>query len=172
MQREPDSRGTSPMMTSVRGDRRRSIPASAAKNPNDLNVLKNNQRRQRASPRTARTIDLVSVAEEGAWYRPEAAMEMEPSGAAWAWRSGRGGRRGSEGSKAWRGRWRDRRVDGVGKQNRPVPGSVGVADGPFRATLILPVRGGTSIGMKQALNRRPSRTTVSRSGRPTPKRKL
>jgi hypothetical protein len=24
---------------------------------------------------------LVSVAEEGAWYRPEAAMEMEPSGA-------------------------------------------------------------------------------------------
>ena len=28
-------------------------------------------------------MDPVSVAEEGAWYRPEAAMEMEPSGAAW-----------------------------------------------------------------------------------------
>ena len=59
---------------------------------------------------------------------------------------------------------------GPGGSNRPVPGSVGVADGPFRATLILPVRGGTSTGMKQALSRRPSRTTVSRSGRSTPKR--
>ena len=147
------------------GDRCAAIPVLGRTNFNDLNALKNNQRHQRARARTARTIEPVSVAEEGAWYRPEAAMEMEPSGAAWAWRSGRGGRRGSEGSKVRRGRWRDRRDDGAGSSNRPVPGSVGVADGLFRATLILLARGETSIGMKQALNRRPSRRTVSRSGR-------
>jgi hypothetical protein len=100
---------------------------------------------------------------EGSWCRPEQAME--PSGAAWPWRSDRAWRRGSEGSNARRVRWRDRRVDGAGKQNRPVPGSVGVADGPFRATLILPARGEASTGMKQAYRRRPLRRTVSRSGR-------
>ena len=91
------------------------IPVARANNPNLFNALKNNQRHQRARAQTARTIKPVSVAEEGAWYRPEAAMEMEPSGAAWAWRSDRGGRRGSEGSNAGRGRWRDRRVDGAGR---------------------------------------------------------
>ena len=130
-----------------------------------FNALKNNQRHEHASPQTSRTIRAVSIAGEGSWYRPKQAMGMEPSGAGWAWRSERGGRRGSEGSKACRGRWRDRRVDGAGKfkpacsrisrsRRRPLPGD-----------LILPVRGGTSIGMKQALSRRPSRQTVPRSGR-------
>ena len=112
----------------------------------------------------------IPIAGEGSWYRPKQAMEVEPSGAGWAWRSDRFGRRGSEGPKVRRGRWRDSRVDGAGSPNRPVRGSVGVADGPFRATLILPARGETSIGMKQALNRRPSRQTVSRSGQVRSKR--
>jgi hypothetical protein len=70
---------------------------------------------------------------EGSWYRPKQAMEMEPSGAGWAWRSDRGGGRDSEGPKVRRGRWRDSRVDGAGSfkpacsrisrsRRRPLPG--------------------------------------------------
>jgi len=108
---------------------------------------------------------------EGSWYRPKQAMGMEPSGAEPARRADRCGRRGSEGPKVRRGRWRDRWVDGAGRfkpacsrisrsRRRPLPGD-----------LILPARGGTSTGMKQALSRRPLRRTVPRSGRAKPKRK-
>jgi hypothetical protein len=70
-------------MMSVRGDPAASIPATWPRNPNLFNVLKNNQRHQRASPQTSRTIMAVSIAGEGSWYRPKQAMGMEPSGAAW-----------------------------------------------------------------------------------------
>ncbi len=80
----------------------------------------------------------VPIAGEGSWYRPKQAMGMEPSGAAQGRVRGRlrvcswidpGPSETSPGLA---------RVYGAGMSNRPVRGSVGVADGPFRATLILP----------------------------------
>ena len=71
-------------------------------------------------------MDPVSIAEEGAWYRPEAAKEMEPSGAGLASWTDRVGLRISEGSKAGANVRETDRDDGVGNaSNRPAGTSRG-----------------------------------------------
>ena len=155
--------GTSPRMTDV-GDQGASIPVSGARNPNDLNALKNNQRHKSSALKPGAQSELSPSRGRALGTGPSRRWGSNRAGPGWP--GGRGVLGG--GSQKDPRPWPDERetagVDGAGSSNRPVPGSVGVADGPFRAALILPVRGETSIGMKQALNRRPSVKTVRRSG--------